>query len=266
MSTSSHIKDAEKEIVEKRKKPVSTILVSQPEPQDKNSQYFRLADRYNIKFDFRPFIEVVPVDAKEFRQQKVNILNHTAVIFTSRHGVDFFFALCMKLKVEIPSTMKYFCISEQMSNYLQKYITVRKRKTYSGSRTAKELIEILKGHPDENFFHACSETSSKEIPDFLESNDYQHTNAIIHRTVSSDLSDLTEVSYDIIAFFSPTDIKSLFSNFPSFKQNDTRIAGFGLSTCNAIREHGLIVDIEAPMPDAPSMTGAIELYIKAERS
>lgn len=265
MSTNSHIKDAEKEIIEKRKKPVSTILVSQPEPQDKNSQYFRLAERYNIKFDFRPFIEVVPVDVKEFRQQKVNILNHTAVIFTSRHGVDFFFALCMKLKVEIPSTMKYFCISEQMSHYLQKYITVRKRKTFNGIRTANELIEVLKNHPDENFFHACSETSSKEIPEFLESNGYQHTNAIIHRTVASNLSDLTEVSYDIIAFFSPTDIKSLFSNFPDFKQKDTRIAGFGLSTCNAIRDHGLTVDIEAPMPDAPSMTGAIELYIKSTR-
>jgi uroporphyrinogen-III synthase len=265
MSANINIENTERGMVEKRRKPVSTILVSQPEPQDKNSQYYRLAERYNIKIDFRPFIEVVPVDEKEFRQQKVTILNHTAVIFTSRHGVDFFFALCMKLKVEIPSTMKYFCISEQMSNYLQKYITVRKRKTYSGGRTANELIEILKNHPDENFLHACSETSSKEIPEFLQSIGYQHTNAIIHRTVASDLSDLTEVSYDTIAFFSPTGIKSLFSNFPNFKQNDTRIAGFGLSTCNAIRDHGLIVDIEAPMPNAPSMTGALEQYIKSTR-
>lgn len=244
---------------------VSTILVSQPKPEDKNSQYYRLAEKYNLTIDFRPFIEVQAVDFKEFRLQKIDILSHDAVVFTSRHAVDAFFNLCKELKKEIPASMTYFCISEQTAYYLQKYITLRKRKTHTGIRTAIDLIEVLKKHPDKKFLYPCSGSPSAEIINFFEENEYQYAHAIVFETVASDLSDLTHVNYDIIVFFSPSDIKSLFTNFPEFKQNDTRIAGFGPLTCKAIKDHGLTLNIEAPLAEAPSMTGALDLYIKANQ-
>ena len=245
---------------------VSTILVSQPQPEDKDSQYYRLAEKYNLKIDFRPFIEVRAIDVKEFKLQKIDILSHDAVIFTSRHAVDSFFNLCLELKIEIPATMCYFCISEQTAKYLHKYITIRKRKTYAGIRTATDLIEILKKHPEKKFLYPCSVSPSVEIIDFLKENDYQYAHALVFETVASDLSDLTHVNYDIIAFFSPSDIKSLYINFPKFEQKATRIAGFGPSTCQVIKDHELTLNIEAPMENAPSMTGALDLYIKASRS
>jgi uroporphyrinogen-III synthase len=200
------------------KGPVSTILVSQPKPEDKNSQYYRLAEKYNLKIDFRPFIEVQSVTVKEFRQQKVDILSHDAVILTSRHSVDCFFELCLDLKIEIPATMLYFCISEQTANYLQKYIIVRKRKMYTGIRTATDLIEVLKKHKDKQFLYPSSETPSEEISTFLTTNSYQHTHTIIYKTVSSDLSDLLNVNYDVIAFFSPYGIKSLLRIFQNLNK------------------------------------------------
>jgi uroporphyrinogen-III synthase len=245
--------------------PVSTILVSQPKPEDKNSPYYRLAEKYNLTIDFRPFIEVQAVDFKEFRYQKINILNHDAVIFTSRHAIDAFFNLCKNLKTKIPASMLYFCISEQTANYLQKHITLRKRKTYTGMRTAIDLIEVLQKHPDKKFLYPCSESPSEEIINFFKENEYQYSHAIVFETVASDLSDLTNVNYDVIAFFSPTDIKSLFINFPQFKQGHTRIAGFGPSTCKVIKDHGLTLNIEAPSSESLSMTGALDLYIKANR-
>jgi len=247
---------------ERNKKKVSTILVSQPKPVDKDSQYFKLAEKYNLKIDFRSFIEIQPVNLAEFRAQKVDILSHTAVIFTSRHAVDHFFTLSREMKIDIPTDMKYFCVSELTANYVQKYIVVRKRKMFSGTRTTNDLIEILKKHKDEKFLLPCSNIGAKDIPNFLSTNGNQFTEAIFYKTVASDLSDLAEVNYDVIAFFSPADINSLFLNFPDFKQNYTRIAGFGPSTSKAISDHGLVINIEAPRPEAPSMVGAIELYIK----
>ena len=241
---------------------VKSILVSQPEPADEKSPYFALSEKYGVKIDFRPFIQIDPVDAKEFRKQKVDILNHTAVIFTSRNAVDHFFKLAQENKVEIPADMKYFCISDQTSNYLQKYIVIRKRKIFTGARTAGDLLEILKKHKNEKYIFPCSNIRKNDIPDFLEKNGYVYSEAIIYRTVASDLSDLADVNYDIIAFFSPSGINSLFVNFPDFKQNNTRIAAFGPTTAQAVRDAGLILDIEAPLPNAPSMTGALELYIK----
>ena len=226
---------------EDRLKQVKSILVSQPKPSDDKSPYYVLANKYNIKID---------------------ILKHTAVIFTSRNAVDHFFRLCKELKVEVPADMKYFCISEQTANYLQKYIVVRKRKIFTGSRTAQDLIEILKKHKNEKYVFPCSNIRKEDIPVFLEENNYHFTEAIIYETVASDLSDLDDVLYDIIAFYSPSGINSLFVNFPDFKQNDTRIAVFGPTTAQAARDAGLIIDIEAPLPNAPSMTGALELYIK----
>ena len=241
---------------------VSSILVSQPKPTDSKSPYFNLAEKYNIKIDFRPFIQIDPVDIKEFRKQKVDILSHTAVIFTSRNAVDHFFRLAAESKVEIPSDMKYYCISEQTANYLQKYIVIRKRKIFTGSRTAADLIEVLKKHKGEKFIFPCSNIRKNDIPDFLKENEFDCTEAIIYETVASDLSDLADVNYDIIAFFSPSGINSLFVNFPEFKQNKTRIAAFGPTTAQAVKDANLILDIQAPLPNAPSMTGALELYIK----
>lgn len=245
-----------------RLKTVNSILVSQPKPANGKSPYYDLAKKFDLKIDFRPFIQVEAVPAKEFRKQKVNILDHTAVIFTSRNAVDHFFRICKNLKLEVPSDMKYFCISEQTANYLQKYIVIRKRKIFTGSRTAADLIEVLKKHKDEKYVFPCSNIRKNDIPNFLEENGYDFSEAAIYRTVASDLSDLAEIKYDVIAFFSPSGINSLFANFPEFKQNETRIAAFGPATAKAVKNAGLILDIPAPLPDAPSMTGALELYIK----
>ncbi len=241
---------------------VKSILVSQPKPSSEKSPYFKLAEKYDIKVDFRPFIQIDPISHKEFRKQKVDFLDHTAVIFTSRNAVDHFFRLCTESKVEMPSDMKYFCISEQTANYLQKYIVIRKRKIFTGTRTAADLIELLKKHKNEKYIFPCSNIRKNDIPNFLKNNEYNYTEGIIYKTVASDLSDLADVNYDVIAFFSPSGINSLFVNFPDFKQNNTRIAAFGPTTAKAVRDAGLNLDIEAPMPNAPSMTGAIELYIK----
>ena len=245
-----------------RLKEVKNILVSQPKPDDKKSPYYTLAKKYGVKIDFRPFIQVDPISVKEFRQQKINILNHTAVIFTSRNAVDHFFKLCKNLKIEVRADMKYFCISEQTANYLQKYIVVRKRKLFTGSRTAQDLIQILKKHKNEKYLFPCSNIRKEDIPNFMNANGYQFSEAIIYKTVASDLSDLDDVYYDIIAFYSPSGINSLFVNFPNFKQNNTRIAVFGPTTARAAQDSKLTIDIEAPLPNAPSMTGALELYIK----
>ncbi|MDH5398887.1 MAG: uroporphyrinogen-III synthase [Cyclobacteriaceae bacterium] len=250
------------DVIENRMKKIESILVSQPKPSTENSPYFDLAEKYGIKIDFRPFIQVDPVSIKEFRKQKVDIMAHTAIIFTSRNAVDHFFNICKELKLDMPPDMKYFCISDQTSNYLQKYIVIRKRKIFTGHRTATDLLEILKKHKNEKYLFPCSDIRKNDIPEFLKSNGYQYNEAIIYRTVAADLSDLDDVYYDIIAFFSPSGINSLFVNFPDFKQNNTRIAAFGPTTAQAVKDHGLVLDIQAPLPDAPSMTGALEYYIK----
>jgi uroporphyrinogen-III synthase len=245
---------------------VKSILVSQPKPSDEDSPYHKLARKYDIQVDFRPFIHIEPVNVKDFRKQKVDVLSHTAVIFTSRNAVDHFFSLCREMKIEMPSDMKYFCISDQTANYLQKYIVIRKRKIFTGSKTAQDLIEILKKHKNEKYVFPCSNIRKNDIPDFLDENGYQFTEAVIYKTVASDLSDLAEVNYDVIAFFSPSGINSLLVNFPNFKQNKTRIAAFGPTTAQAVSDAGLVLDIQAPMPNAPSMTGALEVYIKEANS
>jgi uroporphyrinogen-III synthase len=250
------------EKVNERLRKVKSILITQEAPTDPNSPYFKLAEKFNLKIDFRPFIQVDPVPAKEFRKQKIDILQHTAIIFTSRNAVDHFFQICQELKVEMPADMKYFCISDQTSNYLQKYIVIRKRKIFTGLKTTQDLLEILKKHKNEKYLFPCSDIRKNDIPEFLEKSGFDFTEAIIYNTVASDLSDLKEVFYDILAFFSPSGINSLMVNFPDFVQNNTRIAAFGPTTAKAVRDGGFILDIEAPLPNAPSMTGAIELYIK----
>ncbi len=245
-----------------RLKEVTSLLVSQSRPADENSPYFELARKYNIKVDFRPFIQIDGVPYKEFRKQKVNILDHTAIIFTSRNAIDHFFRICTEARIEVPATMKYFCISEQTANYLQKYIVIRKRKIFTGTKTAVELVELMKKHKKEKFLYPCSDVRKNDIPEFMDTEEFSFTEATMYQTVASDLSDLEDVYYDIIAFFSPTGIKSLMDNFPDFKQNNTRIAAFGPTTAKAVEDAGLYLDIQAPLPNAPSMTGALELYIK----
>ena len=246
----------------KRLKKIKSILVTQAAPTDAKSPYFDIEKKYNIKVDFRSFIEVKGVAYKEFRKQKINILEHTAIIFTSRNAIDHFFRICKEAKIETPSDMKYFCITEQTANYLQNYIVIRKRKVFTGTKTALDLLEVIKKHKSENFLFPCSNKRQKDLPDYMGTNDFKITEAVMYETVSSDLSDLENVFYDVLAFYSPSGITSLMENFPGFKQNNTRIAAFGPTTAQAVKDANLILDIQAPMPNAPSMTGALEQYIK----
>lgn len=241
---------------------VKTILVSQPQPEGAKSPFYDLAEKLNLKVDFRPFIQVDPISGKDFRKtERVNFLDHTAVIFNSRNAVDHFFRACEELKIEMPPEMKYFCINEGMAYYLQKYIVMRKRKIFFGNGSEGELLSIIKNHSGENYLFPCSDIRKPSIPDFLVKNKIKHREAVLYRTVSADLSDLTEVFYDIIVFYSPADIKSLFENFPEFVQKDTRIAAWGATTAAAIEEANLALNIPAPTSDAPSMTMALENYI-----
>ena len=250
----------------KRLNPVKSILVSQPDPKDDNSPFHRLAKQYDLKVDFKPFIKIDPVSIKEFRKQKINILNHTAIIFTSRNAVDHFFRIAEGMNVTVPTDMKYFCISEQTANYLQKYIVIRKRKIFTGQRTIAELLDVMKEtmekFPDEKYLFPCSNITRDTISEFLKENRCTYSEAIIYNTVPSDLKRLKKVFYDILVFYTPYGIDSLVKNFPDFEQNNTRIAGFGVNTAKAIKENKLKLDIKAPMKDVPSMTRAIELYIK----
>jgi len=241
---------------------VKTILVSQPEPKSDASPYHDLARKQKVNVDFRPFIHVEGVSAADVRQQKVSFTDHTAVILTSRNAVDHYFRVCEEMRFEVPTAMKYFCMSEAIAFYLQKYITYRKRKIYYGKQLFVDLIDTIKKHKTENFLLPSSDLLKPVIPQLLEDNKINYTRAILYKTVCSDLSDLEDVFYDILVFFSPSGIKSLFQNFPNFIQNNTRIAAFGQTTVKAVAEAGLKVDIEAPSVKAPSMTMALEQYIK----
>lgn len=243
---------------------IKTILVSQPKPEGEKSPYYDLAEKYKLKIDFRPFIHVEGIPAQEFRQQKINITEHTAIILTSKTAIDHFFRICEEIRFEVPDTMKYFCISEAVAYYLQKYVTYRKRKIFFGKQTIEDLVEVMKKHKGEQFLLPCTDILRDKIPITLEEHNYTFSKAILYRTVASDLSDLEDVYYDMLVFFSPGGIESLFKNFPDFKQNNTKIAAFGPTTANAVIKNNLRLDIHAPMPNAPSMTAAIELFVKEQ--
>lgn len=242
---------------------VKTILVSQPKPEGDKSPYFDLAKKCNVKIDFRPFTHIEGVSAMDFRKDKVNILDHTAVIMTSRSAVDHYFRLCQELRITVPETMKYFCISESTAFYLQKYVLYRKRKIFHGKQTVSDLMVVIKKHKDEKFLLPCSEIHKDETSDKLDESKIQYTKAVMYRTVCSNLKDLADVNYDVLVFFSPSAIKSLYKNFPKFKQNKTRIACFGSATAQAVKDAKLKIDILAPNPQAPSMTMALDQYIVA---
>ncbi|WP_378179310.1 uroporphyrinogen-III synthase [Aquimarina sp. SS2-1] len=241
---------------------VKTILVSQPEPKVENSPYFELEEKEKVKIDFIPFIHVEGVDAKEVRQQKVDLSQYTAIILTSRNSVDHFFRIAEEMRFKVPDSLKYFCQSEAVAYYLQKYVVYRKRKIYVGKRTFQELTPLIKKYKTEKFLLPSSDQLKPEIPDTLNELKVEWKQAVFYKTVVSDLSNLRDVFYDILVFFSPSGIKSLFENFPDFKQNNTRIAVFGNSTVKAAEEHDLVVNIQAPTPETPSMTMALQKYIK----
>jgi uroporphyrinogen-III synthase len=241
---------------------IKTILVSQPKPEGKKSPYFDLAEKYGLKIDFRSFIHVDGIGAQEFRAQKIDLAAHTAVILTSKTAVDHFFRIAEEMRFEVPDSMKYFCISEAVAYYLQKYVAYRKRKIFFGKQTIVDLVDVLKKHKKETFLLPCTDRLRDNIPLTLKSNNLKFTKAVLYRTVASDLSDLEDVYYDMLVFYSPGGIESLLKNFPNFKQNDTVIAAFGPTTANAIVKNNLRLDLHAPQPNAPSMTGAIELFVK----
>jgi len=222
-----------------------------------------LAQKYGLKIDFRPFIHVEGVSSKEFRQQKINILDHTAVIFTSKTAVDHFFRICEEVRVTVPETMKYFCITESVALYLQKYIVYRKRKIFYGNNTFADLLEIMQKHKEEKYLLSLSDVHKPEIPKSLDKAKIKYTKAIFYKTVSSDLSDLRDdFPYEMIVFYSPNGIKSLHDNFPNFNQNDIVIGAFGASTAKAVKDAGLRLDVTAPTPTCPSMTHALDVFLK----
>lgn len=247
---------------EMAEKKVKTILVSQPEPKTESSPYFDLAEKQKVKIDFRPFIHVESVDSAEFRKDRVNLADYTAVILTSRNAVDNYFRIAEETRFNVPDTMKYFCMSEAIAYYLQKYVVYRKRKIYYGKTRFEDLMPTIKKHKKETFLLPSSDILKPNIPSALEEAKINYTRAILYKTVCSDLSDLSDVLYDILVFFSPSGIKSLLENFPDFKQNDTRIAAFGPTTWKAVEDAGLTLNIQAPSKDAPSMTMALEQFIK----
>lgn len=241
---------------------VKTILVTQPKPETEKSPYFDLAKKFNVKIDFRPFIHVEGIPSKDFRKDRINIPDYTAVILTSRHAADHFFRTSVEMRIPDLDNYKYFCVSESTAYYLQKYVQYRKRKIFFGKQNIYDLIDVIKKHKKEKFLLPCSDIHKQEIPETLVQNEIEFTKAVIYRTVCSDLNDLANVNYDMLIFFSPSGITSLFKNFPKFKQNNTRIAAFGHTTSQAVVDAGLRLDVKAPVPEAPSMTMAIEQYLK----
>jgi len=241
---------------------IRKILVSQPEPLNPKSPYFELARKYNLKVDFKPFVEIEGISSKDFRQQRINILDHTAVIFTSKTGIDHFFRICNELRIVVPDIMKYFCITENVAFYLQKYIVYRKRKIFHGKAKFQDLIDIIAKHREDSFFVPLSEPHNAEIPELLNTNSIKYSIGTLYRTISSNFADQNNFDYDILVFYSPSGIKSLKENFPGFVQGDTKIAAFGPTTACAVASEGLRLDINAPNPKAPSMTMALDDYLK----
>lgn len=244
---------------------IKRLLVSQPKPTSEKSPYFDLAEKYGVEIEFRPFIKVEPLSSKEFRQQRISIFDYSAVVFTARTGIDHFFRLCEELRVTIPETMKYFCISESIAVYLQKYIVYRKRKIFFGaSGKLDDLVTIIAKHPKEKYLVPVSDVHKDDLKLKLEAKKIDFTEAVMYRTVSNDFKADESFDYDMLVFFSPAGISSLLKNFPNFNQKDIRIGCFGPTTAKAVKDAGLRLDVEAPTPEAPSMTAALEQYLKKE--
>lgn len=245
-------------------KPVQTILVSQPKPA--RSPYYELEEKYGLTIHWRPFIHVEPVPVKEFRKQRIRPDEFTAIVLTSKNAVDHFFRMCEEMRIKMSQDTKYFCLTEAVANYLQKFIVYRKRKVFVGKRKIQDLATAFKKNKKEKFLLPCSNLGSKMVSAFLDEGGFEWQDALMYKTVSSDLSDLSDVTYDVLVFFSPLGIKSLYENFPDFKQNETRIAVFGNSTSKEVENRGLEINIKAPAPKVPSMTMALEQYLQKSNS
>ncbi len=242
-------------------KAIRTILVSQPKPE--RSPYYNLEKKYGIQIDWRPFIHVEAVTEKEFRKNRIRPDEFSAVIFTSKNAIEHFFRLVEEMRIKMSQDTKYFCLSEAIANYLQKFIVYRKRKVFVGVRKIHDLQNAFNKHKEkETFFLPNSNLGSQDVVDWLDAQNINYKSAMMYKTVSSDLSDLSDITYDVLVFFSPLGIKSLYENFPDFKQNETRMAIFGNSTSRAVTEKGLTINIHAPSPESPSMTMALENYLK----
>ena len=244
---------------------IKKMLVSQPQPESGKSPYFEIAKKYGVEIDFRPFIKVEPLSAKEFRQQKVTILDYTAIVFTARTAVDHFFKLSEELRITIPETMKYFCTTETIAVYLQKYIIYRKRKIfYSSTGRLEDFVKLIGKHPKEKYLIPVSDVHKDDLMLSLNTKRINYKIVIMYRTVSNNFTEEEKFDYDLLLFFSPSGISSLLKNFPQFNQNEIRIGCFGPTTAKAAIDAGLRLDIEAPTPEAPSMTTALELFLKKE--
>src|ERR1043165_1626385 len=246
-------------------KNVERILITQPKPESDKSPYFDLARKYNVELDFQPFIRLEGIPAREFRKQKIEIANFTGVIFTSRNAIDHFFRVCEEMKVNVSQDTKYFCITEAVALYLQKFILYRKRKVFYGADGSnKSLFDVINKHKsNEKFLYVCSENQQdSEITGWLKANNCDFSLAFMYRTASNDVKDiLSNTEYDVICFFTPSGVKSLFDNLPKFKQNGTVIGAFGNNTFKAVEEAGLKLEIKAPQPQAPSMVAALEQFL-----
>lgn len=245
---------------------IKKILVSQPRPESEKSPYFDIAQKHGVEIVFRPFIKVEGLSSREFRQQKINIADFTAVIFTAKIAVDSFFRLCEEMRITIPITMKYFCTSETIANYLQKYIVYRKRKIFaSNTGRLSDLVPYLGKHKTEKFLWAVSDVNNGSESSLLESAKINFTRAALYRTVSNDFAPDEAFDYDMLVFFSPQGIDSLLKNFPDFKQDKIAIAALGPSTAKSVTDAGLRLDIQAPAPEAPSMPAAIDRWLTTEK-
>lgn len=249
------------------KLPIKKVLITQPKPEGVKSPYFDLAKKFNITLDFHPFIVVEGIPAKDFRKQKIDIAAYSAVIFTSRNAIDHFFRTCEEMKVTVSQDTKYFCITESVALYLQKFILYRKRKVFYGADgTNKSLFDVINKHKDnEKFLYPCSESFDSEITNWLKSNNCGYATPVLYRIISNDVRDVVSRNYDIICFFTPGGVKSLLENFPQFQQNGTKIGAFGANTFKAAEEAGLTLDIKAPLPQAPSMVSALEKFLSENK-
>lgn len=243
---------------------IKKILISQPKPSSEKSPYYDIANRFDVELVFRPFIKVEGISAREFRTQKVSILDHTAVVFTSRHAIDHFFTLAKELRVTIPEDMKYFCVTETIALYIQKYVQYRKRKVFFGT-TGKidDLLPTMVKHKTEKYLVPMSDVHNDAVSKLLDSKKLQHTECVMYKTVSNDFTEeeIKTFDYDMLVFFSPAGIESLTKNFPDFNQGDIAIATFGPATAKAVLDAGLRLDLEAPTEKYPSMTGALQHYL-----
>ncbi len=241
---------------------IKHVLISQPPPENDKSPYADLIDEYNLNVCFRKFIKIESVGTREFRKHRIQIPEHSAIIFTSKNGIDHFFSLCEELRVQISEQMKYFCTSEAIALYLQKYVQFRKRKIFYGKNHISDLIDVIKKNKEDKFLFPCAENHKKDIPQLLRQNKIQFSVAPIYRSVPEDISDVDIGKYQMLVFFSPFGIQSLRLNFPDYEQGDTVIATFGKATLKAAEKDGLKVQIAAPTKTAPSMVMAMQEYLK----